>query len=136
MAEIDIGVLRTVGFEVQNFIAFCDVFTGFTYAEPIATREQVAYEEAIAKILKKAGTYEVVWGDGEFQKSENFFKRKNILLKIKPPEQHLNFVESRVGIIKKRLFLAMRHKQTRNWPQFLQNIVKGINSTPSHHIGM
>ena len=104
MAEIDIGVLRTVGFEVQNFIAFCDVFTGFTYAEPIATREQVNYEEAIAKILKKAGTYEVVWGDGEFQKSENFFKRKNILLKIKPPEQHLNFVESRVGIIKKRLF--------------------------------
>ena len=72
MAEIDIGVLRTVGFEVQNFIAFCDVFTGFTYAEPIATREQVGYEEAIAKILNKAGTYEVVWGDGEFQKSENF----------------------------------------------------------------
>ena len=77
----------------------------------------------LAKILNKAGKYEVVYGDGEFKKSENFFKRKNILLKIKPPEQHLNFVESKVGIIKKRLFLAMRHKQTRNWPQFLQNIV-------------
>ena len=56
-------------------------------------------------------------------------------LRTKAVQQHVNFAEIKIATIKRRLFSAMRTQKTNEWSKFLVNIVKGINATPTQHIG-
>ena len=81
-------------------------------------------------------SFEQVVTDSEFEKPtyKQYFAKKNIHLRTKPPTQHVNFVENRIAIVKRRLFSAMRSKKTNQWAQFLPKIVLGINASPTASI--
>lgn len=46
-----------------------------------------------------------------------------------------NFVENKIRIIKRLLYLQLRDKLTQNWPAILPDVVKSYNNTPLKHLG-
>ena len=69
--------------------------------------------------------FEQIVADSQFDKPTfyQYFAKKDIHLRTKPPMQHVNFAESRIAIAKRRLFSAIRAKKTNQWPQFLPKII-------------
>lgn len=46
-----------------------------------------------------------------------------------------NFVENKIRIIKRLLYLQLRDKLSQNWPAILPDVVKSYNNTPLKHLG-
>ena len=137
VAEIDIGIMKDIDPEYIGFLVLVDIFTSFIYALPLKSRKKEEIKTALSKVLKDSRTFEQIVGDAEFDKATyyRFFTKKDIHLRTKAVQQHVNFAEIKIATIKRRLFSAMRTKKTHNWSKFLVNIVKGINATPTQHIG-
>ena len=127
VCEIDLGYMTDVDAPMKYFILLVDVFNAYCWARPIPDRSKSSYEPALADILDKSGGFEIFVADQEFKHSEEFFEDRETILRLKPPGDHCYFAESKIGVIKRRLFLAIRGHQKPDWTPYLQNIVKGIN---------
>ena len=58
-----------------------------------------------------------------------------ILYNLKAKVQHVSIVESRINVVKRRLFHLIRAKKTHDWKQYLQQTVTNLNKTPCAALG-
>ena len=58
-----------------------------------------------------------------------------ILYNLKAKGQHVNIIESRINVVKRRLFHLIRAKKTYDWRQYLQQTVTNLNKTPCAALG-
>lgn len=132
MNETKFWFLMSIG-----FILLVDVFTSFVQAVALKNMKKETIKRAITTMLHASTTFEQIVADSQFDKPTfyQYFAKKDIHLRTKPPMQHVNFAESRIAIVKRRLFSAIRAKKTNQWPQFLPKIITGINAVPTASIG-
>lgn len=46
-----------------------------------------------------------------------------------------NFVENKIRIIKRLLYMQLRDTLSQNWPELLPKVVENYNNTPLQHLG-
>lgn len=46
-----------------------------------------------------------------------------------------NFVENKIRIIKRLLYMQLRDNLSQNWPELLPKVVENYNNTPLKHLG-
>ena len=59
----------------------------------------------------------------------------SILYNLKAKGQHVSIIESRINVVKRRLFHLIRAKKTYDWRQYLQQTVTNLNKTPCAALG-
>lgn len=66
---------------------------------------------------------------------QSFLKEKHIYYSMKYGKNKANFVENKIRIIKRLLFIELRDNLSQNWPVLLPKIVHNYNNTPLKHLG-
>jgi hypothetical protein len=72
----------------------------------------------------------------EFQgQSKKLFKEKKIVYRQKIGSNKSNFAENSIFIIKKKLYLLLRSKLSKDWVKYLPIVVQSYNETPLKKLG-
>lgn len=66
---------------------------------------------------------------------QDFFKENKIYYAMKFGKNKANFVENKIRIIKRLLYMQLRDKLSQNWPELLPQIIESYNNTPLEHLG-
>lgn len=66
---------------------------------------------------------------------QKLLKDEKIYYAMKFGKNKANFVENKIRIIKRLLYMQMRDTLSQNWPELLPKVVKSYNSTPLQHLG-
>lgn len=66
---------------------------------------------------------------------QDYFKEKKIYYAMKFGKNKANFVENKIRIVKRLLYMQLRDRLSQNWPSLLPEIVKNYNNTPLEHLG-
>jgi len=66
---------------------------------------------------------------------KSLYKELHIYFKTKRGIHKASFAESAIKRVKRRLFMFLRSNLTKNWTQYIQKVVDGINSTPLKRLG-
>lgn len=77
-------------------------------------------------------------GGGEFcSKSMNtFYTKENIYHVIKYGKNKCAHAEAYIRFIKEKLSTVLEDRDTKNWPKYLQSVIKNLNSTPKRRTGL
>jgi|688.fasta_scaffold29059_7 hypothetical protein len=122
----------------KYFLVLIDVFSRHLYVEALKDKTAATVKKAFQKIFSNFTSpitkLETDQG-GEFTGLKSFFKKENIIFKIKTGSNKASFSEHSIYLIKKNLYSAMRSKISTDWPTFLPSIVEALNEKPLKKLG-
>lgn len=66
---------------------------------------------------------------------QDLLKEEKIYYAMKYGKNKANFVENKIGLIKRLLYIQLRDNLSQDWPKLLPIVVKNYNNTPLKHLG-
>ncbi len=128
-------------FPFDNYVGFLvciDVFSRKIFCRCVRSKSAEEMKHAFKSIFEEChDSPDILESDqgGEFVGNRTFFKEEKIYFKIKTGRNKASFAEHAILLIKRRLFRLLRTLLTRDWPKYLQHIVRNLNNSPNAAIG-
>lgn len=120
------------------FLLVIDVFSNHMWTVPLKNKAKETVKLGFQLIFDEIGNLptKISTDQGkEFISLKSFFAEKGILLTLKTGKNKANFSEYGIYLVKKRLFMLLRSKLSKNWPKYLQDITNALNQRHLSRIG-
>jgi len=125
----------------ENFVLVTDVFSMNIYTRLLRNKTAVTMREALKDIFENdmkmfPRKFETDQG-GEFNAKEmkTFYKNNGIFYKMKTGINKAAAAENAIYVLKRKLFMMLRHNLSHDWPRYLLTVTKSLNLQPRPALG-
>lgn len=124
--------------DYKYFLTVVDVFSQKIWAEPLKTKNtkevQMAFEKIFLEVNAPISKLESDQGT-EFVGLRAFFKKHNILFKLKYGKNKASWSEHAIYLIKKKMYMMLRAEIKDDWLEMLPHAVKALNERHLKSLG-
>lgn len=122
------------------FLLLIDCYSSKLFVKPLKNKKSETVTKALEEIIIsfKSQIYVLESDRGsEFtaRDTKNLFKKYNIVYKSKFGQNKAMFAERYIYLVKRRLYMLLRSKLSKNWVKYLPMVIQSLNNLPIKKLG-